>query len=798
MRFLAPILVLAVVLAVGAPADGAATNGWRVFTTADGLAENACVSLTVGASGNAVVRHAKSGAVSVLDGYGVVIVPAPGTNQGRVYESPGGQLWTVAGEGLLEFRDGAWAPHPVPQVARHHREGPTNAIRLQPVRQGRVLILLPGETLQLDASDPDRPRVEAVAFTPPTATLPAAVELPEAFEVRHVHDRQPGPGGVWWFATADGLFRHGPELWQAAPPPRPEETVPNGNRPVTAATQRPPGEWQVHFVARSGDEWFGGRAGIAQRRGSEVRLHLSTNQLGPEDALAFAQSPEGRLWCATPRKVWEFDGRAWLAVRAGFDGIKALRCARDGTLWVAAANGIHRLAQGAWIVNGREDGLPSDDTRQVVETAAGRILVETAAGWCAFHPEADTAPPRTRVLASPPGEARFDEGEVVTLAFAGRDKWKQTEAVRLWFAWRLNELDWSPWQERGEVTFTDLPVGKHYFLVRAMDRAGNVEPGPARLEFLVAVPWYRETRLVLILALALAVSLFFAGLAVNRHRRLRLSYAEVERQVAERTSELELAQRELLHSQKMTALGTLAAGIAHDFNNILSIIKGSAQVIEANPGHPDKIRTRVERIQTVVQQGAGIVEAMLGFSRESGQGHGPCDVNAVVEDTIKLLGDRFQREVRVSMDREADLPAVAAPRDFVQQVVLNLVLNAAEAMPTEKRIRIATRRLTTAPKHLVLTPVQAESYLAISVEDTGCGIPAENLPRIFEPFFTTKAMSTRRGTGLGLSMVYELARKLEAGLAVESVVGQGSTFTLLLPVRAQPVAGSHSHPASTT
>src|SRR5207247_6545524 len=103
----------------------------------------------------------------------------------------------------------------------------------------------------------------------------------------------------------------------------------------------------------------------------------------------------------------------------------------------------------------------------------------------------------------------------------------------------------------------------------------------------------------------------------------------------------------LLHSQKMNALGTLAAGIAHDFNNILSIIKGSAQIIEENVENQDKIRVRIGRIKTVVEQGAGIVRAMLGFSRGSDQQELTSDVNSAVDETVRLLGDRFLREVEV-------------------------------------------------------------------------------------------------------------------------------------------------------
>jgi two-component system, cell cycle sensor histidine kinase and response regulator CckA len=301
------------------------------------------------------------------------------------------------------------------------------------------------------------------------------------------------------------------------------------------------------------------------------------------------------------------------------------------------------------------------------------------------------------------------------------------------------------------------------------------------------LPWYKETRLVIISFAGMAVALFFAGVAFNRHRRLLRSHAEVELKVAERTQQLEVANRELLHSQKMNALGTLAAGIAHDFNNILSIIKGSAQIIEDNLDSPTKVRTRLDRINTVVEQGAGIVKAMLGFSRDSGQQPAACDLNEVVAETLKLLGDRFLREIQVRFERTPELPPILASKEFVQQILLNFIFNAAESMTQRKEMILRTRALEQLPKELVLAPSAAKAYVAVDVRDLGSGITPENLPRIFEPFFTTKALSSRRGTGLGLSMAYELAKKLDAGLAVESTVGQGSTFTLVLPVR-EPVS----------
>ena len=470
-------------------------------------------------------------------------------------------------------------------------------------------------------------------------------------------------------------------------------------------------------------------------------------------------------------------------MRVGLDRINTLMAARDGGLWVGTDSGLHRFFQGAWVENGTDEGLPGGGVRELYEDARGRVWAGTAHGLSLYHPEADPDPPRTYVQMLGGKEKNIPEGSTITVVFSGQDRWNYTPRRRLLYSYRLGGLDWSPFQEDRTFSFAELAAGKHDLQVRAMDRNCNIDPNPSNFEFVVVLPWYKESRLVGIALAGLAVALFFAGLAFNRHRQLLRSYAEVEQIVAQRTRELESANRQLLHSQKMNALGTLAAGIAHDFNNILSIIKGSAQIIEDNLDNPAKVSTRVDRINTVVEQGAGIVKAMLGFSRESVEPPGLCDLNAVLDDTVKLLGDRFLREVQITLERAPTLPEVPCSKDFVQQILLNFIFNAAESMTGRKQIVLATRLMDKLPANLVLAPASAARYISISVRDVGCGISPENLPRIFEPFFTTKALSTRRGTGLGLSMAYELAMKLDAGLAVESVVDQGSTFTLILPAR---------------
>jgi signal transduction histidine kinase len=317
----------------------------------------------------------------------------------------------------------------------------------------------------------------------------------------------------------------------------------------------------------------------------------------------------------------------------------------------------------------------------------------------------------------------------------------------------------------------------------------NEDHDPPSFEFIVVLPWFKDPRLLASLVSALAAIGFFAGLAFNRHRKLVQSYAEVEQIVAQRTRELQLAHEELLHSQKMKALGTFAAGIAHDFNNILSIIKGSAQIIEGNIEDKEKIRTRVSRIRGVVDQGAGIVRAMLGYSRSGNKEHASYELNSVIEQTLKFVGDRFPRAVNIRVESNLASPQVYGSKDLMQQMLLNLILNAAEAIPKQGEIVLRCGSLNELPPELVLHPAKAADYVFLGVEDSGSGIAPDLLPRIFEPFFTTKELSTKRGTGLGLYMVYEFAKEMGYGLMVGSTIGKGTTFTIIIPIRSPAASG---------
>ncbi|MBM3879600.1 MAG: hypothetical protein FJ387_07740 [Verrucomicrobia bacterium] len=537
--------------------------------------------------------------------------------------------------------------------------------------------------------------------------------------------------------------------------------------------------------ARNGDWWLGGSGGPAYWH--EDKWHRFTVADGYTDDGAFCwlELEDGRVWCGGLSRILEFDGKRWSVVRAGFDRVSALVRTADGNVWVASGDGLFRFHKESWVAVGQAEGLPSDAVHCLLEDPSGRLWAGTSRGLCQYFPRADIDPPKTVSLSW--DQTTDPNGEIVIeTLFQGRDKWRYTPDSRLVYSHRLDEGSWSPFDGGGKATFRDLPAGKHRLQVRTMDRNWNVEPVPGLLEFRVVVPWYREPRVMAVSLAGSLAALSFAVLAVNRHLRLRRSYAEVERKVQERTRDLERATQALAHSQKMTALGTLAAGIAHDFNNMLSIIRGSAQIIETHWDDREKVLARVARIKTMVDQAGSIVKAMLGFGLGGRREMVPCQVALVVEETLRLLGDRFQRDLVIRRRLSESLPPVRGIKEHLQQMLLNLVLNAADALAGPGEIEIRAEAVEAAPATAVLPPAAAPGYVLLAVRDAGCGVAPELLPRLFEPFFTTKSLSSRRGTGLGLYMVYQFAKEMGHGLVVESTVGQGSTFTIVLPVAGSP------------
>jgi PAS domain S-box-containing protein len=240
---------------------------------------------------------------------------------------------------------------------------------------------------------------------------------------------------------------------------------------------------------------------------------------------------------------------------------------------------------------------------------------------------------------------------------------------------------------------------------------------------------------------------------------------------ADITERHDLEQR-LIQSEKMQAVGRLAGGIAHDFNNLLTAITGYSELLLESVAPDSPLRRDLLEIQAAGERAASLTRQLLTFSR--GQISRPVvlDPNAVVHHMEAMLGRLIGEHIRLELRLDPRLGHVLADRTQLEQVLLNLVLNARDAMEEGGTVIIASRNLPPAGADLA-------DHVEIAVTDNGCGMDEETRSRIFEPFFTTK--ETGRGTGLGLSTVYAIVQQCSGSIVVESLPGRGSTFRVQLP-----------------
>ncbi|HOF04263.1 MAG TPA: PAS domain S-box protein [Syntrophales bacterium] len=243
----------------------------------------------------------------------------------------------------------------------------------------------------------------------------------------------------------------------------------------------------------------------------------------------------------------------------------------------------------------------------------------------------------------------------------------------------------------------------------------------------------------------------------------------------------------LLQAQKMEAVGTLAGGIAHDFNNLLMGIQGYVSLIllDLKPGHPHYERLRA--VEQQVQSGAELTKQLLGFARGGRYEIKATDINALVRKTVAVFG-RTKKELRIFEKYDPELCSVEADQGQMEQVILNLLVNAWQAMPGGGDLYLQTANVRLDEAYAAPYDLQAGNYVQISVTDTGVGMDEQTRRRIFEPFFTTKEMG--RGTGLGLSSAYGIVRGHGGIITVYSEVGHGTTFNIYLPASELPPVGS--------
>ena len=232
-------------------------------------------------------------------------------------------------------------------------------------------------------------------------------------------------------------------------------------------------------------------------------------------------------------------------------------------------------------------------------------------------------------------------------------------------------------------------------------------------------------------------------------------------------------------AQKLEAIGQLAGGIAHDFNNLLTAILGHAAFLKQDPAIGQESREDIDQIEAAASRAAELTRQLLAFGRRQVLDPRPMLLNEVVDDTMRMLGRLVGENIEVKVMSDPDLSPTMADPSQVTQILINLVVNARDAMPDGGLLTIETRNIqlesVTSGQHLDAPP---GAYVMLGVTDTGIGIAPEHQPRIFEPFFTTKRAG--HGTGLGLSTVYGIVAQSGGSISVYSEPGRGSTFCVYL------------------
>ncbi|MRR16397.1 MAG: response regulator, partial [Deltaproteobacteria bacterium] len=244
--------------------------------------------------------------------------------------------------------------------------------------------------------------------------------------------------------------------------------------------------------------------------------------------------------------------------------------------------------------------------------------------------------------------------------------------------------------------------------------------------------------------------------------------------------EQERLRQQLSQARKMEAIGTLAGGVAHDFNNLLMGIQGytSLMLLDTDPGHPHY--AQLKAVESHVRSGADLTRQLLGYARGGRYEVKPVNLNEIVEKSAVMFG-RTRKEITLLRDLAEDVWIVDADRGQMEQVLLNLLVNAWHAMPGGGDIFIRTRNVVLERAHVQSLDIAAGPYVKLTVRDTGVGMDEMTRERLFEPFFTTKEMGVVRGTGLGLASVYGIVKGHQGAIHVQSERGKGATFDIYFP-----------------
>jgi signal transduction histidine kinase/ligand-binding sensor domain-containing protein/CheY-like chemotaxis protein len=769
--------------------------GFSAFTSSKDLAEGQVLSLLEDREGKLWAGLAGAGLHRLSNGPFLPLGEPEGltlNSPSTVLEAHDGTLWVgMTGRGVERVKDGV--------VTRMGTAQGLADERVVTLAEGSDGALWVGTSTGAYRYDGQR----FVALGPETGMPPKATVWAMAVE----------PGGGMWLATSVGL------AWLS------------GGR-VTLYDKEYPTPNRITSMVRenSGTIWLGSHRSLIRFSQDTFTTFTSKDGLASDVVYTLYTDSQGTLWMGTSGGVTRLkDGRfTRITAAQGLpdDTVFTLLPDSEGFFWMSSNKGVARVSRreleevadgrrqrvSGWFFDDR-DGMRvgecnGGDQPGGWKTRDGRMWFANLQGVVMVNPKdarLQVTPPRVRIedvrvqgqpvplterLELAPGQQDLDIRFTAFLADG---------AHRVPFRYRLEGHDsgWVDAEGRRVATYTRLPPGTYRFQVEAQDRMGHwLEPG-AVLEVKLQ-PWFYQAAWFYALCALGVCGVAASGYAwrvgrLKRHERwLQARVEERTKELARANSELDAhlrtlraTQAQLVQAGKMAAVGTLAAGVGHEINNPLSYIISNlehsceeAEMLERMADNSEPLRERLRDMQQVLREalmGADrvrrIVRDLKTFSRQDEDSRGPVDLRAVMDSAAKMAAGELRPRAQLVRDYESDVPPVEGNEARLAQVFLNLLINAAQALPEGKseqnEVRLVLKR-------------GGEGQVVAEVRDTGSGIPPEVLGRIFDPFFTTKPVGV--GTGLGLALCQAFVASMGGRIEVESVMGKGSVFRVTLPV----------------
>ncbi|MEO6526480.1 MAG: two-component regulator propeller domain-containing protein [Gemmatimonadaceae bacterium] len=552
---------------------------------------------------------------------------------------------------------------------------------------------------------------------------------------------------------------------------------------------------------------------------ADTITHFTTHDGLPSDIISgLVLDKQGNLWLSSDQGIVRFDYRtktSWkYTVEDGLQArdftARAYLGGRNGELLFGGNNGFNLI----------RPELLERNTRKPRVVFTGFQLFN--------KPVVIGAPgsPLTEQISQAKRITLDHTQSVFTIEFAALD---YTASAKNQYAYKLDGFDHA-WTDAGTTrtaTYTNLPAATYVFRVKASNNDGVWNDEGAAIEIVITPPawatwWFRSLVGLIVLALVAAI----IQSAQQRHRRLQAMNEQLGRAAEhDRESQQYLehnvldilgamqrfsggdysvalavssddaigklrlgfnsvvadrqrTEEELRQSQKMEAVGRLAGGVAHDFNNLLTVIKGNAELALADLDSKRAVQEELEEIERAAERASSLTRQLLAFSRKQILQPQTLSLNAMVGDVARMLRRTVGEDIALEIVLDPALGSVRADPGQIEQVVLNLVVNARDAMPRGGQLKIETKNVAAEAVRGV-ADAEAVPYVAIVVRDTGTGMLPGVRDRVFEPFFTTKEQG--KGTGLGLSTVYGSVKQSGGFVLVESAPGTGSTFSVYLP-----------------